>query len=161
MTRKQQHHDQRLDFVKTKGHDPRSATITDLSRQLVEFYDKISSWEHSVVKDSGLSPAQMHTIEVIGHQQDLRMKELASRLGVTTGTLTVAVDNLEKRGLVERKPHHSDRRSWLVVLTDAGRGVFAEHHRFHQEITEEITAGMDAGEVERFSTLLAKVLDRM
>lgn len=46
------------------------------------------------------------------------MKELAERLGVTTGTLTVAVDKLEKPGLVERKPHDTDRRSYFVILTD-------------------------------------------
>ncbi|THB77152.1 MAG: MarR family transcriptional regulator, partial [Desulfobulbaceae bacterium] len=36
--------------------------IETLSHQMIELYDKISSWEHSIVKDSGLSPAQMHTI---------------------------------------------------------------------------------------------------
>ena len=91
-----------------------------LSHQFAEFYDKISSWEYSIVKESGLSPAQMHTVEVIGHHQNMRMKELAERLGVTTGTLTVGVDKLEKMGLVERKPHKKDRRSWLIVNSITG-----------------------------------------
>ena len=106
-------------------------SVEILSHQFAEFYDKISSWEYSIVKDSGLSPAQMHTVEVIGHNQNMRMKELAERLGVTTGTLTVGVDKLEKMGLVERKPHEKDRRSWLIVLTEKGKLMYEQHHRFH------------------------------
>jgi DNA-binding MarR family transcriptional regulator len=79
-----------------------------LSHQFAEFYDKIASWEQSIVKDSGLSPAQMHTVEVIGHNQGVRMKELADRPDVTTGTLTVGIDRLDKMGLVARKPHKTD-----------------------------------------------------
>ncbi|WP_028583348.1 MarR family winged helix-turn-helix transcriptional regulator [Desulfogranum mediterraneum] len=136
-------------------------SIEHLSHQLIEFYDKISSWEHSVVKESGLSPAQMHTIEVIGHQQNLRMKELAERLGVTTGTLTVGVDKLEKLQLVARKPHETDRRSYLVVLTDQGKAMFEEHHRFHRSFTHEICHSLSGEEIETFSSLLGRVLQGM
>ena len=135
--------------------------ISKLSRQLIEFYDKISSWEDSVVRESGLSPAQMHTIEVIGHRDNMRMKELAERLAITTGTLTVSVDKLEQKGFVVRKPHESDRRSWLVVLTEKGKDVFDQHHKFHDEFTAEIATELSNDEVEMLSTLLGKVIGRM
>lgn len=135
--------------------------IETLSHQLIELYDKFSSWEHSVVRDSGLSPAQMHTIEVIGHKKNLRMKELAEKLGVTTGTLTIAVDKLEKLELVERKPHDTDRRSYFVVLTDKGEQMFEEHHRFHENFTSEISTELDNTEVETLSKLLGKLLVKM
>ena len=135
--------------------------ITALSDQLVEFYDKFSSWEHSVVKDRDLSPAQVHTIEVIGHQHDMRMKELAERLGITTGTLTVAVDKLEHKGLVARKPHEQDRRSWLVVLTEEGKEVFEQHHRFHVEFTREISDGLSNEEIGTLHDLLARIIKSM
>lgn len=144
----------------TTGTTDKTAVL-DLAHQLVEFYDKISSWEQSVVHGSGLSPAQMHAIEVIGHRQDMRMKELAERLGVTTGTLTVTVDRLEKKGLVVRKPHLHDRRSWLVTLTEKGELVFAQHDRFHRDFTEDISAGLSNSEVSQLSALLGKVLERM
>ncbi len=136
-------------------------SIETLSGQLIELYDKISSWEHSVVKDSGLTPAQMHTIEVIGHKKNLRMKELAEKLGVTTGTLTIAVDRLEKLDLVARKPHDTDRRSYFVILTDKGEMMFEEHHRFHEAFTSEISTGLTNAEVETFSKLLGKILNKM
>lgn len=136
-------------------------SIEILSNQLIELYDKISSWEHSVVKDSGLSPAQMHTIEVIGHKKNLRMKELAEKLGVTTGTLTIAVDKLEKLELVARKPHDTDRRSYFVILTEKGEKIFEEHHRFHENFTGEISTELSNSEVATLSKLLGKILDKM
>lgn len=127
----------------------------------MEFYDKLSSWEHSVVKGSGLSPAQMHTIEVIGHHQNLMMRELADRLGITTGTLTVAVDRLEKLGMVRRKPHEHDRRSWLIVLTEQGRAMYEQHNRYHEELTQEISHELSDQDMETLKRLLGCIVERM
>lgn len=138
-----------------------NTTVELLSHQLVEFYDKFSSWESEIVKGSGLSPAQMHTIEVIGHHQTLRMKELAERLGITTGTLTVAVDKLEKMGLVERKPHESDRRSWLIVLTAEGKSIFEKHHKFHQDFTSEVSRDLDNDQLKQLTELMKLILKRL
>jgi DNA-binding MarR family transcriptional regulator len=132
-----------------------------LSHQLAEFYDKMASWEHSIVKDSGLSPAQIHTVEIIGHNKDMRMKELAERLGVTTGTLTVGVDKLEKLGLVERKPHKSDRRSWLIVLTGEGEKMYEQHHKFHQQFTNEISRDLSIEQITTLTEYLASILRRL
>lgn len=136
-------------------------SVSELSKKFMEFYDKLSSWEHSVVKDSGLSPAQMHTIEVIGHHQDLMMRELADRLGITTGTLTVAVDRLEKLGMVMRKPHEHDRRSWLIVLTDQGKSMYEQHNRYHEELTKEISHELSDQEIETITRLLGLIVERM
>lgn len=132
-----------------------------LSHQLAEFYDKMASWEHSVVKDSGLSPTQMHTVEIIGHNQNMRMKELAERLGVTTGSLTVGIDKLEKLGLVERKPHESDRRSWLIVLTDDGKQMYEQHHKYHQEFTNEISRDLALEQIDNLTNYLNTILKRL
>lgn len=133
----------------------------DLARLLVEFYEKFSSWERDVVSASGLSPAQMHTIEIIGHSDSLRMKELAAKTGVTTGTLTVMIDRLEQQGLLQRQPHATDRRSWLVTLTDKGKQLFREHHQYHLRLTTELTAGLSPKEETRFAATLAKITSRL
>ena len=132
-----------------------------LSHQLVELYEKLSSWEQGVVKNSGLSTAQMHTIEIVGHSESLRMKELAKKMGVTTGTLTVMVDRLEQQGLLQRQAHETDRRSYLIVLTDKGKKLFAKHHQHHLDLTREITALLSSGEQKQFSTILEKIIDQI
>lgn len=132
-----------------------------LAHQIIEFYEKLSSWEHSVVKGSELTPGQMHAIEIIGHEKSLRMKELAEKLGVTTGTLTVTVDNLERRGLLSRQPHATDRRSYLVVLTEKGNELFKQHLDFHLKLTQELVAPLSSEEVTALSSMLGKILGRI
>ena len=136
-------------------------TVKRLAQHIVEFYEKLSSWEHEVVRGSDLTPGQMHAIEIIGHEKSLRMKELAEKLGVTTGTLTVTVDRLERKGLIERRPHETDRRSYLIVLTDAGEEHFSRHHEFPLKLTEEIASTLTSEELESFELILAKVIKQL
>jgi DNA-binding MarR family transcriptional regulator len=117
-----------------------------LNHSIIEFYDKLSSWEQSVVRDRHYSLAQTHTIEVLGSHGAMRMKELAGRLGITTGTLTVQVDKLVNAGFIERRPHQSDRRSIVVDLTDAGQRFYREHDDLHLTLTQDITANLDENE---------------
>ncbi len=128
-----------------------------LSAQIIEFYERLSSWEHDVVRESGLTLPQMHTLEVLGQGPPLRMKDLAAKMGVTTGTLTMTVDRLEQRGLIAREPHASDRRSILVRLTDQGRVLFEEHHALHLGLTAELAATLTEAETEALRTILAKL----
>jgi DNA-binding MarR family transcriptional regulator len=133
-------------------------TVKMLARQMVEFYEKLLSWEHEVVRGSELTPSQMHAIEIIGREESLRMKEVADKLGVTTGTLTVTVDKLERKGLIERRPHETDRRSLRVSLTEAGRKHFANHHEYHLQLTAEIASALSQEELAAFGNLLEKVI---
>lgn len=128
-----------------------------LTHLIVEFYEKLSSWEHCVVRDKGLSLSQMHILEILGVHKALRMKELAERMGVTTGTLTVLVDKLEQNELVRRIPHDTDRRSILVEPTEAGQALFREHDELHDRLTEDITAGLAPEERQALESALEKM----
>ncbi len=128
-----------------------------LSDLIIEFYEKLSSWEQAVVRDSAITLPQMHTLEILGQQSPLRMKELAAKMGVTTGTLTVNVDRLEKLGLVARIPHGTDRRSILVALTEAGQGLYLEHHAHHLHLTRELQAALTPEETGQLESLLRKL----
>ncbi|MCJ2166198.1 MULTISPECIES: MarR family transcriptional regulator [unclassified Pseudodesulfovibrio] len=114
--------------------------VKKINHAIVEFFEKLSSWEHDVVREQGMTLPQMHTLEVLGIHGSLRMKELAEFMGITTGTLTVLVDRLEDKAYVRRVPHDTDRRSINVELTDTGRALFKEHDRLHQRLTEDLVA---------------------
>jgi len=132
-----------------------------LTNLLTEFYERFSNWEQSVVKGKGLTLPQMHTIEILGAHGRMRMKELAAKMGVTTGTLTVLADRLEAKGLIERIPHESDRRSILVGLTPRGERRFDEHHRLHQGLTSELLSGLSTEEAQALEGILGKLLTRL
>jgi DNA-binding MarR family transcriptional regulator len=129
-----------------------------LSNIVVEFYEKLSSWENAVVKDTGITLQQMHTIEVLGGCGPLRMKELAEKMSITTGTLTVNVDKLENLGYVERKPNENDRRSYYVTLTEKGTEAFRKHHELHLALTSEILSELSAEEGRQLEGIMEKVL---
>ena len=88
------------------------------------------------------------------------MKVLAQKMGITTGTLTVMIDRLEKMGLVARVPHESDRRSYKTVLTPEGWHHYEEHHQWHLELTGELMASLTDAESQQFMASLEKVLER-
>lgn len=114
--------------------------VDRINHAIVEFFEKLSSWEHDVVREKGMTLPQMHTLEVLGIHGSMRMKELAEAMGITTGTLTVQVDRLEGREFLRRVPHETDRRAINVELTDQGRELFEEHDRLHLRLTEELLA---------------------
>jgi DNA-binding MarR family transcriptional regulator len=133
------------------------SSLNKLNQNVIEFYEKLSSWENDIVRGKGITLPQMHTLEVLGNQQPMRMKELAQGMGITTGTLTVLVDRLESKGFVCRKPHDSDRRSILVELTESGEAMFAEHDRLHLRLIEELTSEISDSEREVFLSCLEKM----
>ena len=57
--------------------------------------------------------------------EPLTLRALAERLSADPPYVTLMVDDLEKRGLVQRTPHPEDRRAKLVQLTAAGRAAAA------------------------------------
>ena len=64
--------------------------------------------------------------------QGLSMSELSRRMMVTGGNVTSIVDQLEKEQLVQRQMQASDRRSFTVSLTEAGRTAFAAMAQAHE-----------------------------
>lgn len=108
------------------------------SKVLTEFFEKMSSWEDGIVRDTGISLPQMHLLEVVGNHKNLRMKELADRLGVTTGTLTVMVHRLTEKKLLQREQDPQDRRSYFIKLTPGGLEEYEKHHKMHDLLINDI-----------------------
>jgi DNA-binding MarR family transcriptional regulator len=78
----------------------------------------------AVERQHGLSNAAAQTLAIIeGAGGPLAPSIIAGRLMVTTGSMTSLLDTLERRGLVRRQPHPSDRRQLLVHLTDEGQAL--------------------------------------
>ncbi|ASJ41074.1 MarR family winged helix-turn-helix transcriptional regulator [Vibrio vulnificus] len=131
--------------------------LEKLNQTLTEFYDKMSSWEQSVVKETGYSLAQIHTIEVLGCHGALRMKELAEKLGITTGTLTVQIEKLVKAELIERCALPEDRRAIVVKLTEAGQVIHRQHNQLHLDLVRELTRHIDEEQQAQLLSCLEKM----
>ena len=73
------------------------------------------------LKKLKLSESQFGVLEALYHLGSLCQKELGNKLLKTGGNITMVVDNLEKRGLVKRERGKTDRRLYLIILTNNGK----------------------------------------
>lgn len=130
--------------------------LDEMTEQVVEFCERFSSWEGAVAKLGRLSPAQMRTIGVIGRNKNLRMKDIAERMELTTGTVTVMVDRLQDMGLVERCRNDLDRRSYKIILSEKGEVYFQEHSEKQKEKIKKFAHDLTEEEQSSFIDMLRK-----
>lgn len=87
----------------------------------------------------GLTPSQFGTLETLLHRGPLCQKDIAAKLLVSGGNITMVIDNLEKRRLVERRRSRDDRRYITVTLTAAGRHLISRVFPHHvARVVEEL-----------------------
>lgn len=104
---------------------------------LVSMFNNILEIEENCVcrgdfKD--LSITEMHIIEHIGIDRERTMSDTAKDLHITSGTLTIAINNLIKKGYVERQRSEEDRRVVNIRLTEKGKEAFRFHESFHVDL---------------------------
>ena len=75
------------------------------------------------------------------------------------GTLTVMVNNLVKKGFVERYKSEKDRRIVEVGLTESGRQVYDMHEFFHENLVDALIGDFDEGEQAVVSQALKNLQD--
>jgi DNA-binding MarR family transcriptional regulator len=107
-----------------------------------------------------LPQAQLHALIALS-QDELRMTELASRLGLAESTVTRMIDRLDAAGLVKRHLAKPDRRSVLVELTRAGRRMAAEIEASRREFMAEVLGTLEPQERKELVRLFAKVTEAL
>jgi MarR family 2-MHQ and catechol resistance regulon transcriptional repressor len=86
-----------------------------------------------------LSVSQFGTLETLYHLGSMSQTEICNKLLKSGGNTTLVIDNLEKRGLVQRRRDPSDRRVIMVALTDEGESLISSIFPAHaQAITAEL-----------------------
>ena len=75
---------------------------------------------------SGLTMSQFGVLEALYHKGDLSAKQLSEKILKTKGNLTLVIDNLQRKGLVERRVCERDRRKTYICLTSEGRELIQE-----------------------------------
>lgn len=123
--------------------------LQEINDFLVTVFNDILTIEESELQKSkfnDLSIKEFHTIEAIGLHDEKTSSEVAKSLSITVGTLTVAINNLEKKGYVERIRDASDRRVVKLKLTNKGRLVYRVHQHFHKQMVMAVMQGLDGHE---------------
>jgi MarR family 2-MHQ and catechol resistance regulon transcriptional repressor len=103
---------------------------------------------------SGMCQSDFAVLEALLHKGPLPVSVLGSKVLLTSGSITTAVDRMEKRGLVERGSDAEDRRARIVHLTAEGRKLIRKLFGQHERAMEKATAVLDAGQKETLIELL-------
>ena len=117
-----------------------------INEYLTAIFNNVLIIEESSLRSSRFSDVtikEMHTIDVIGEKKDATPTDVARALMVTLGTVTTSLNNLERKGYIERVRSTKDRRVVHLYLTKKGRFVYRLHQRFHRAMVRQITEGMD------------------
>jgi MarR family 2-MHQ and catechol resistance regulon transcriptional repressor len=117
----------------------------------VEEHDKASVAAH------GLTRGEFAVLEALLHKGPMLLRDVRSRILVSSGGITYLVDRLAEQGLVERRICPSDRRAFYVHLTDAGRSRIEEVFPSHVRRIRAALAGLSAAEQRRATDLLRKL----
>lgn len=131
-----------------------------VNQLMLDIFDHILVTEEKALSRgnfSDLSVAEMHTLEGIGLYESRTMSETAATLEITTGTLTVAVDRLVRKGYVERRRDPHDRRVVRVRLTKKGKLAYRMHNKFHKLLVDRLTDPLD----EQQKQILLDTLDQI
>lgn len=138
----------------------------ELNDLFVSIYDTVAKSETESIQNGpfpDLSTAEMHTIAAIGRDGKRTMGDVASRLDVTMGTLSVSVKKLERKGYAVRTADENDRRLVLVGLTEKGRKAERLHKYFHDVMIKKVMADMSDEEavvLRRALTVLKNYFDQ-
>ena len=89
----------------------------------------------------------------------VRMSEVASSIGVTLATLTVACDKLVAKGLVRRVRSQEDRRVVNIMLTDKGRAAYEYHKDFHERMIASLVDTLSPEQTALLAQSLEKLQD--
>ena len=127
---------------------------------LVKLFNEIMDIEEKALTTSefkNISVNDMHILDAVGIREPRNMSTVARMLSVTVGTLTIAVNNLVKKGYVTRVRSQEDRRVVLLALSEKGVRAYKHHKAFHDKMVMAILRDLNASETEALTAALTKL----
>ncbi|HWV41835.1 MarR family transcriptional regulator [Pseudorhodoplanes sp.] len=105
----------------------------------------------------GLSPGRFAALILIDRNPGISQTALARAIGSDKSTLTPVLESLVKRGLISRVRTSSDRRSYQLSLTDAGRKTMRAMHECAKRHESELDMIVGPRERAQFIKTLRKI----
>jgi DNA-binding MarR family transcriptional regulator len=120
--------------------------------------DNRDGWKRAVVERAGLPFSRIRILMRLS-RQPMTVKQLAHAATMDAPATTVAVNDLEHRGLVVRETDPANRRCKVVSLTDAGREVVDNIDAVHDP-APNLLAALDDADLETLQAILDRVAGR-
>ncbi|MEG1678229.1 MAG: MarR family winged helix-turn-helix transcriptional regulator [Clostridia bacterium] len=121
-----------------------------INQVLVTLFNDIMRIEERALIEPGLSIREVHVIEAVCEAQESglsTMTDLAARLRITPGSLSVAVGTLVRKGYLHRVHDMADKRVNRMAATEAAVLVNKKHQDFHRQMTDSVIGHLNAEEL--------------
>jgi MarR family transcriptional regulator, 2-MHQ and catechol-resistance regulon repressor len=132
---------------------PDEVRALDAYVKLVRAADSVERVLAQHIDSLGLSWSQFGVLEALLHLGPQCHKDLATRLLRSRGNLTLVIQNLESRALVQRERDAADRRQVNVSLTEQGHALIAGAFPAHAARVAAVMAALDPDEQEALGAL--------
>jgi DNA-binding MarR family transcriptional regulator len=122
----------------------------------------VPTLDRELIRAQGLSFSQFEVLVWLRRagRNGLRMSDLASRVVLSPSGVTRAVDQLERRGLVERCVFERDKRGYLATLTPEGKSFLRKATTFHlQGLRKHFLNHLNRTELKQLADALEAILD--
>jgi MarR family 2-MHQ and catechol resistance regulon transcriptional repressor len=124
---------------------------------IAKSYRALSLLAEQSIANTGLCLTDFVALEALLHKGALTISEIQDKVRLASGSMTAAVDRLEKLGLVVRKSSPSDRRARVIELTAQGKLLAASCFERHAKDLEALMSGLSQAEKERLYESLKKL----
>lgn len=133
-----------------------SETINDL---FVNIFNYILIAEEKWLKEQqvNLTINEVHVIEKIGTMRLKSLGEVAEKLYVTSGTLTVMVNKLVSKNYIDKLRSDKDKRVVYLNLTKKGEDIFESHKNFHEKMIKDTQITLDKNERDSLVNALINI----
>jgi DNA-binding MarR family transcriptional regulator len=105
----------------------------------------------------GLTPGRFSLLVLLRANPGINQTDLSRGVGVDKSTLTPALDQLEKKGLIQRQRTAADRRTYALCLSPAGEQLLSELMAKVEQHEKNIVAALNSAERAMLNRLLRKI----
>jgi DNA-binding MarR family transcriptional regulator len=108
----------------------------------------------------GLRPVDFSVLTLIAHNPGITSRQVCAALDILPPNLVGMIKSLDKRGLIERRPHPTDRRAQGLHLSPAGRKLQKDAQSTATKLESDVASRLSAQELDLLKELLQRVYSR-
>lgn len=112
------------------------------------------------IAEVDLNPPLFRVLNLVEASEGCSQQAIGQAIEVPASRMVALVDELEQRGLVERRPDPADRRVRALYLTRKGRQALTRGRKIAREHEKDLTRGLGEADRKRLLGLLQKMVDQ-
>jgi DNA-binding MarR family transcriptional regulator len=147
--------DRPVQVVSWSGGAPIRRVPIALARRFIQICLAVAA---ETLEGADLTPLQFAVLANLNDESNVDQNSLAARLGVDRNTASVLVEQLVKRGLIDRRVNGADRRARLLQLTPLGNELHERLRPAMRASQRRILAPLPPEERERFLDHLVQII---